>query len=208
MSTSTIPNSVRILPSTVIEDPIQVGPGCVIQASSIGRYTFINSNTCIFGDVHIGRFVTFARNCQIGGVEHPIHYLSTSFFRISRHWFPDDPLAQNASPIKETERAEKIRGQTVHIGSDVWFGAAAIVLRGTSIGHGSVIGAGAVVTKDIPPYAIVAGNPAKLIRYRFDEDICKRLLATAWWDRAPDFIATLPLNDVENCLKILENTRN
>ena len=68
------------------------------------------------------------------------------------------------------------------IGNDVWIGRSAIVLSGTSIGNGAVIGAGSVVTKDVPDYAIVAGNPAKLIRYRFDEQTIKELQSLKWWD--------------------------
>jgi len=83
------------------------------------------------------------------------------------------------------------------IGNDVWIGARAIVLDGISIGDGAVIAAGAVVTKDVPPYAIVGGVPAKLIRYRFEDDVIQELLKWKWWDlslddlqkNAPQFIS-------------------
>jgi len=91
------------------------------------------------------------------------------------------------------------------IGNDVWVGAAALVLKGVTVGDGAVIGAGSVVTKDVPPYAIVTGNPAQIIRYRFDDATIKRLLSSTWWNREPEFIATLPLGDVEACLKMLES---
>lgn len=70
----------------------------------------------------------------------------------------------------------------IHIGNDVWFGREAMVMSGVTIGDGAVIAARAVVTKDVPPYAIVAGQPAKVIRYRFSEDIIARLLQLKWWD--------------------------
>lgn len=203
---STIAKSASIKEKTVIEDPIHVGAGCAVMADRIGRYCFINNNTCIFDGVRIGRFVSFARNCQIGGAEHPIHHLTTSFFRISRHWFPDDPTAQTADLVPITRVPNRQRGTNIEIGNDVWFGASCLVLKGVTIGSGAVIGAGAVVTKDIPPYAIVAGNPAKVVKYRFDEETIARLLAAKWWDRDIDLIKTLPLQDIQESLRILEAT--
>jgi hypothetical protein len=70
----------------------------------------------------------------------------------------------------------------IAIGSDVWIGTRAMILSGVTIGHGAVVAAGAVVTRDVPPYAIVAGVPARVLRYRFDADTIERLLAIAWWE--------------------------
>lgn len=204
-ATSTIAKSANIQSRTQVEDPVHIGPGCTIMADKIGRYTFINIGTCIFDEVEIGRFCTFARNCHVGGSEHPFHYLSTSFFKISRNWFPDDPVAQSGDFTELTMPPERTRPTAVKIGNDVWFGAGAIVLKGVKIGDGAVIGAGAVVTKDVPPYAIVAGNPAKFLKLRFDERVIKSLLASKWWDMEPEFIATLPLNDVQRCIEIFES---
>lgn len=202
-ATSTIAKSASIKATTVVEDPIHVGPGCAIMAEAIGRYCFINANTCIFDGVRIGRFVTFARNCQIGGTEHPIHYVSTSFFRISRNWFPDDPTAQTAELVRNSRPKDRKRTNSIVVGNDVWFGASSLVLRGVTIGDGAVIGAGAVVTKDVPPYAIVAGNPAKVIRYRFEPDIVEKLRHVRWWDRDMNVISRLPLDDVEKTIETL-----
>lgn len=77
-------------------------------------------------------------------------------------------------------------------------------MDGVSIGDGAVIGAGAVVTKDIPPYAIAVGVPARVIKYRFDEKTVARLLKTRWWDRSPEVIAQLPQGDVPAALDLLE----
>ncbi|MGV2101332.1 CatB-related O-acetyltransferase [Rhizobium sp. 21-4511-3d] len=202
-ATSTIPKSVSIASRTVIEHPVHVGPGCVVMADSIGRYCFINANTCIFDGVLVGKFVSFARNCQIGGEEHPIHHVSTSFFRISKKWFPNDPVAQGAEIIANTKPKNRKRSHSIVIGNDVWFGAASLVLKGITIGDGAVIGAGAVVTKDVPPYAIVAGNPARIIRYRFERRLIKELLRLKWWDRDMDVILKLPLSDVEKTVAYL-----
>jgi tetrahydrodipicolinate N-succinyltransferase len=80
-----------------------------------------------------------------------------------------------AKPIPPTD-------EPISIGSDVWIGAGAMILDGVNIGHGAVVGARSVVTKNVPPYAIVAGVPARIIRYRFTDEIIARLLEIAWWN--------------------------
>jgi virginiamycin A acetyltransferase len=79
------------------------------------------------------------------------------------------------------------RGDTV-VGNDVWLGYQALVLPGVTIGHGAVVAAATVVAADVPPYAIVAGNPARVVRMRFDEQDVERLLRAAWWDWPPELI--------------------
>ncbi|TJV70721.1 MAG: CatB-related O-acetyltransferase [Mesorhizobium sp.] len=81
----------------------------------------------------------------------------------------------------------------ITVGNDVWIGSRAIVLSGVTIGHGAIVGAGSVVTKDVPPYAVVAGNPARLIRHRFEPEVIADLLAIRWWDWSDDKIeAAMP----------------
>jgi len=82
----------------------------------------------------------------------------------------------------EGGNVDAVTGGGVSIGNDVWVGARAIILSGVTVGDGAVIGAGAVVTRSVPPYAIVAGNPARLLRYRFDETTIAALLEVRWWD--------------------------
>lgn len=98
----------------------------------------------------------------------------------------------------------------IHIGNDVWTGMSAVVMSGVTIGDGAVIGSHSVIDKDVPPYAIVAGNPAKLIKYRFDESTIKKLLQIAWWDW-PDAEIALALpyllsNDIHNFIRYCEST--
>ena len=96
----------------------------------------------------------------------------------------------------------------VFIGHDVWVGRSAIVLPGVTVGHGAVIGAGSVVTKDVPPYAIVAGNPAKLIRFRFDQDTVGKLMLIQWWDWPDGRLCDLGavFNDIDKFLAANEFT--
>jgi acetyltransferase-like isoleucine patch superfamily enzyme len=101
------------------------------------------------------------------------------------------------------------KGPTV-IGNDVWIGKAATVLTGLTVGDGAVVGTRAVVTKSVPPYAIVAGNPARILRYRFDSDIRERLLALRWWDWDDDEIRAQKrwfMGDVESFLDEMERVR-
>ncbi|EHM03095.1 bacterial transferase hexapeptide repeat protein [Acetobacteraceae bacterium AT-5844] len=206
-STSTIAKTANITSKVTVEPPLHMGPGSEFHSGSVGRYCFINAGTIIYNDVHIGRFSTFARRCQIGGAEHPLHHLTTSFFRISRNWFPNDPLAQTAELIPNSRPPGRERGQKILIGNDVWIGAEVVILKGVSIGDGAVIGAGAVVTRDIPPYAVVAGNPARVLRYRFDQQTISELMELKWWELPPEQIAELPLNDVERCIALLRDIR-
>lgn len=91
-SSSTIAKSAIVThrDDDLFEHPVHIGPGCAVRAEKVGMYTFINANTIIFDGTEIGRFCTFARGCHVSGVEHPFHYLSSSFYRISNNWFPDD----------------------------------------------------------------------------------------------------------------------
>ena len=119
----------------------------------------------------IGSFTSIAWNVTIGAAEH-------DFNRITSHTFlynPYDKLNDGVIPYNRFEKVCKI-------GNDVWIGANSTILRGVEVSDGAVIGANSVVTKDIPPYAVVAGNPAKIIKYRFPEDIIKRLLNLNWWE--------------------------
>ena len=118
--------------------------------------------------IEIGSFCSLADGVYIlsGISNHRVDTVSTKNFG---NLFPEVPSA----PI--------VKGPTV-IGSDVWIGRNAIILPGLKIGHGAVVGAGAVVTKDVPPYAIVAGNPAKVLRRRFDDEIVEALLKIEWWN--------------------------
>ena len=95
--------------------------------------------------------------------------------------------------------------KSVEIGHDVWIGEDACIMGGVKIHTGAVIGAKAVVTKDIPPYAVAVGVPAKVIKYRFEKDIIGRLLKSCWWDLPYEFIKTLPFNNIEESLNLIEN---
>lgn len=142
---------------------------------SIGRGTYgVNRNT-IQGlspdaPVNIGNFCSFGQETLIfSKADHALNLPST---------FPLRTL------LLHPERGDQdaVTKGAVSIGHDVWVGARAMILSGVTIGNGAVIGAGTLVTKNVPPYAIFAGNPAQLVRYRFTEDQIEALQRIAWWD--------------------------
>jgi virginiamycin A acetyltransferase len=143
------------------EPPVALGNGVVVYADvEIGAHSYMNGGW-IRERVTIGRFCSIAYNVTIGMGNHATHLLSSHPFATKANFDNkyDSPfLAKSYDWSKRTI-----------IGHDVWIGQGVIVLLGVTVGNGAVLAAGAVVTKDVPPYAIVGGVPAKIIRYRFDE---------------------------------------
>ena len=124
----------------------------------------------------IGKYCSISWNVSIGGANHNYSLLTThSMLYDEQFGMVESPLYNRFS-------------NKCTIGNDVWIGAGAQILRGVTVGDGAVIAAGAVVTKDVPPYAIVCGVPAAIIKYRFDEKTIKQLLEIKWWDFEPELI--------------------
>jgi hypothetical protein len=124
----------------------------------------------------IGKFCSIASHVRLNPGNHPMWRASQSHFtyRASAYW-----------PGQEEDEAEVFdwrRSTPVALGHDVWIGYGAVVLPGRGVGTGAVVGAGAVVTRDVPPYAVAVGNPARVVRPRFAPPVAERLLALAWWD--------------------------
>lgn len=125
--------------------------------------------------VKIGNFSSFGKGVRVIPQNHPYKTLSTHPY-LYEHQFGF--IAQDNLIPSCTE-----------IGSDVWIGHSAIILAGCrKIGHGAIVGAGAIVTKDVPDYAIVAGNPARVIKYRFSEATIERLLSEQWWNQGLEYL--------------------
>lgn len=162
-----------------------VSPGCYA----------VNRQSCI------GKYCSIGTNVQIGVSQHPTNWLSTSPVFYFKHLldFPSDGVEGYA---------ENNLIKPVIIGNDVWIGFNAIIMDGVKIGDGAIIGAQAVVTKDVPPYAIVGGVPARVIRYRFDQETIKALLELKWWDKDPKFLANLPFTDIQSTIRILKEHSN
>ncbi|MDR1162681.1 MAG: CatB-related O-acetyltransferase [Candidatus Accumulibacter sp.] len=144
-----------------------------------------------YGDkLVIGKFCQIAAGVEfiMNGVNHKMNAVSTFPFYILGHW------AQEQPPLSEMP----LKGDTV-VGNDVWFGQNATILPGVRVGDGAIIGASAVVASDVAPYTVVAGNPAKPVRKRFDDELIVLLQTFKWWDR--------PVAEIQKLIPLL-NDRN
>jgi acetyltransferase-like isoleucine patch superfamily enzyme len=180
---------------SVVDPTSKLESGTTMYHSTMGRHSFCGYD-CDISHAEIGSFVSIANGVVIGGGRHPMEWVSMSpVFYEGR----DSVRAKFATHRREPPRL-------VRVGHDVWIGRSAIVLPGVEIGDGAVVGAGAIVTKDVAPYAIVAGNPARLIRARFDDATVARLRASRWWELDDEALGILgPLVvDVERFLEVVE----
>lgn len=134
-------------------------------------------NYALGGEVHIGKYCSFAKGIRYFAANHPIDYVSMSPYFYNKKFGFD---------VKDVHRS------SLTIGHGVWCGYGALITSGCKvIGNGSVIAAGAVVTHDVPPYAIVGGNPARIIKYRFDTDTISCIEESKWWEYTPDVLYEL-----------------
>ncbi len=142
-------------------DAVIMNSTFISSDSVVGDYTYIGFN-CFITKAQIGRYCSIANNVSIGLGEHDLTEISTN-----------SCFYENAY--------EKLTEKSCIIGHDVWIGVDCIVRRGVKIGHGAVIGANSFVNSDVPDFAIVAGSPAKIIKYRFDEEQISKILESNWW---------------------------
>ncbi|MDR3411722.1 MAG: CatB-related O-acetyltransferase [Formivibrio sp.] len=173
--------------------------------SSLGFASYTHSDC---SNMQIGRYCSIAHGVTVMGMRHPIERSTSSgltYDKVKPHYraiykdfeidpdlmsYPEKPLL-SAGPIVE---------------NDVWIGMDATLARGIRLGNGCVVAAGAVVTKDVPPYSVVGGNPARIIRYRFDDDTIEDLIKTAWWNLHPSIISAdlrsnprILIAEINNC---------
>ncbi|MCL1962192.1 MAG: CatB-related O-acetyltransferase [Desulfovibrionaceae bacterium] len=197
---SQIDKSASIKSPEGLEHPVHLSPLSEVHAGcTVGRYTHINIGTVLFSHVKVGRFTSFGRNCEIGAANHPLQYLSTHTFQIHAQCFPRLP------DYKNLKRKPWLFHPDTHIGNDVWVGAKTVVRAGVTIGDGAVVAAGSVVTKDIPPYTIAGGTPARMIRMRFPSHIVAALLELKWWELNIVELDGLPFDNIEACVTELRN---
>lgn len=173
-------------PDCVFADYNRIYRRVYLRSCKLGNMSYIAEGTSI-GFTNIGAFCSIGPNVSLGGLGwHPTDRLSTHpAFYSSRLQAGTTFVAQS----NEHDRAKEL--QHTEVGNDVWIGAGCIVLDGVNIGDGAIVAAGAVVTKDVPPYAIVGGVPAQIIRYRFDINTISALLKWRWWDLGNDEIQTM-----------------
>jgi phosphonate metabolism protein (transferase hexapeptide repeat family) len=177
--------------STVVDSVLgrytEVGRSSRLNAVELGDYSYCD-RLCDIANATVGRFANIASFVRIGATDHPLDRASLHHFmyRSAKYWDGEQD---------DTEWFAKRRSRRTSIGHDTWIGHAAQVKPDIVVGNGAVVASGALVTKNVPPYAIVAGVPARVIRFRQPPEIVSRLERLAWWDwdhatlaeRLPDF---------------------
>ena len=161
-----------------------------VTHSTMGDYSYVGRNSRII-HADIGKFCSIASETKIGMGTHTLDKISTS---------PIFTEAKNGTTHSWVKVSAVNPFKRVVVGNDVWIGVRTMVMGGVKIGDGAVIGAGSIVTKDIPPYAVVAGVPAKVIRYRFPKEQIDALLANPWWN--------LPEEKLRELIALFQDSEN
>jgi len=193
----------RIVKSTVrgplfLNKNSQIGPDVVV-----GKYFGMNES-CFVARATIGSFGAIGARTAINPFNHPTSWLSTNEFQYHPKSFD---WVDEYNDFVRLERTPDMF-KHVTIGNDVWTGHNVNVMAGVNVGDGAVIAAGSVVTKDVPPYAIVGGVPATVIRYRFGERTIERLLRVKWWELELSQLSGLPFRDIDRCLDLIEEIKS
>ena len=194
----------------LLEAPCEVRRG-TYDIDAVGAYTYLGGRETLMRHIStIGRFCSIASNVVTGQVEHPIDLFSTSgifsnsspldcadFYNANR------PMVSKASELA----AESLLAKSgrIQIGNDVWIGEGVFIRRGITIGDGAVVAARAVVVSDVPPYAIVAGVPARIIRFRFSSQIIEKFLELRWWLYGLDALHGVDYSSAESAIDGIEN---
>jgi acetyltransferase-like isoleucine patch superfamily enzyme len=161
-----------------------LAPGAVIGNSTIGEHSRVRQ----FVTMHftkVGKYSAIGKYVKIGLGDHPLNLISTNAIFYSHK--KNETRSDWVRAIDFSEHNETV------IGNDVWIGESVTIVGGVKIGHGAVIATKAVVTKDVPPYAVVGGIPAKIIKYRFEPEVIQKLIEIKWWD--------LPESEIEQSLE-------
>jgi virginiamycin A acetyltransferase len=200
------PKAVEPLPAATSKDQVFLAPA-LFKSMKLPQQVFCEPNVIldrveVMHDVHIGlasymnfgmlrpktrvgRYCSIGRRVTIGASKHPIEWLTSHPFVFDEKFRPSKLSFPNS-------------GTT--IGNDVWIGDNALIMQGLTIGDGAIIGASAVVTKDVPPYAIVGGVAAKHIRWRFPKPQIDALLKLRWWQYHPQHLVKLQFDKIDDCI--------
>ncbi len=154
----------------------------------------------------VGRYCSIAEHVSLMGRDHPTDWVTT-------HPLSYAPKYRTLMQSKDVQNWDAVsvfesRAPKLAIGHDVWIGRDAVLAREIQIGTGAIVAGGAVVTKDVPPYAIVGGIPAKIIRYRFDEALIQRLIESEWWNYRMSDFGDFKFNHVERFLDQLDSQKD
>lgn len=180
-----------------------LGLSSCINRSELGRYVGV-AYFSYLADVISGNYCTFGSRVSVGAFSHPtdsftVHEVG---YRNTTESYGETMLADDSQGYLDS-RSIKTR-----IGNDVWVGDNSVIIKGIEVGDGAIVAAGSIVTKDVAPYSIVGGNPARTIRMRFPDDIIGKIQATRWWDLSMKELQGIPPEDISMSLEALEKLRS
>ncbi|MDJ0750989.1 MAG: CatB-related O-acetyltransferase [Woeseiaceae bacterium] len=176
------PGNFTLPEDCVFEPPCSIKWMNVQHSLSLGAFSYAVSG--FYFGARIGRYVSIGENVQIGRHAHPLDWASTSpiFYTRSSDLFDGEhEVLKGLRPDQFPRSSPPVVAQVTMIGNDVWIGHEAFILPGVNIGDGAVVAARAVVTKDVPPYAVVAGVPARIVKFRLAEPAIERMQSLRWW---------------------------
>jgi acetyltransferase-like isoleucine patch superfamily enzyme len=180
-----------------------VGLSSCINRSEIGRYVGV-AYFSYLADTLSGNYCTFGSRVSVGAFSHPTDSLTVHEvgYRNTTESYSETMLAE------DSKNYLKARSIKTRIGNDVWVGDNSVIIKGIEIGNGAIVAAGSIVTKDVAPFSIVAGNPARTIRMRFPDDIINRIQATRWWKYSMKELQGVSFENIDLSLKTLEGLRS
>lgn len=194
----------NILPGSYFEGHNSIGRFTTFKGY-MGKYSYIGQKCVML--CKIGRFSSVASNVHVINGRHPLKtpYVSTC----PLFYAPNSALGEGfvgKSMFDEYIYADAVNKYPVVIGNDCWIGAGVSIVEGVTISEGGIVLAGAVVTQDVPPYAIVGGVPAKVIGYRYSEEVIKKLLKIQWWNKDEQWLKdnALLFSNIDNFLTICQ----
>ncbi|WP_287518490.1 CatB-related O-acetyltransferase [Okeania sp. SIO2C2] len=205
------PNTFLLPNSCWFEPPCSVKFASIEYSLDLGAFSYQVSGFSFA--TRIGRYTSIGEDVQIGRQDHPTTWLSTSPFQ----YLPEKLFDVGHSFDESTSYHQyishfvgKVPGTKVkitNIGNDVWIGHGAYVRAGVTIGNGAIVAARAVVVKDVPAYAVVAGNPAVVKKYRVDEELIPRLEALQWWNFSPWQLGKIDFQDINKAVEQVEELK-
>ena len=189
---STIDPNSRVR-NSIIRNYARVKHFAELIESELGEYSYISQFSLVNKTV-IGKFCSIANNVSIGLWQHDIDVTTHTFH-----------LYETSGGFVKGYKNFKADSVTTRIGNDVWVGSSVVIMKGVTVGNGVIIGAGSVVTKDVPDYAIVIGQPAKVHKYRYDDETIELFESVKWWDKSRE---ELNLMISEGCFEDLEKFKS
>lgn len=183
----------------LVEPPVRVLGRLLLRSSTrVGCFTEFGQNVEVQAS-DIGRFCEIGNNSTIGATGHPLTWLGVSAFQYRKSTWGWHPAAAESTVVDPgaggRQSFRSVGPDRAWIGNDVWLGAGVVVLRGVTIGDGCIVAANAVVTRDLPPYTICGGLPARVIRSRVPDGLRDELLDLQWWRYSPNQLAGIPFDD-------------